>query len=312
MDASQAFDKVWHTGILYKLKRVIPHNYYLILNSYLSDRYFSVKHNNELSNLHPIQSGVPQGSVLGPYLYLIYTADIPTTTSTEIAMFADDTAILSINENPDTATENLQFHLNLLGDWLLTWRIKVNHSKSAQVTFTTRHSTCPPVTLNTAPIPVKTEAKYLGLHLDQRLTWKRHIEAKRNQLNLKYRQLYWLLGRKSKLSVKNKVLVYNSILKPIWSYGLPLWGCAKPTRLKSIQQFQSKVLRSIVNAPWYVTNQRIHEDLRVPFIHEEIHSLATRYHEKLSQHRNELVALLSTDDLRERRLNRKWPHDLLT
>jgi retron-type reverse transcriptase len=79
LDVAQAFDRVWHLGLLYKLKKVLPTDYYLILKSYLSHRYFQTKVNFEISSYHPIQAGVPQGSVLGPILYLIFTADIPTT-----------------------------------------------------------------------------------------------------------------------------------------------------------------------------------------------------------------------------------------
>jgi len=95
-----------------------------------------------------------------------------------MATFADDTAILSADPDPVRATEKLQHHLNLLQNWLEQWRIKVNPTKSAQVTFTTRRDICPPVYLHNTHIPVKKGVKYLGLHLDEKLTWKTHIKAK--------------------------------------------------------------------------------------------------------------------------------------
>jgi hypothetical protein len=222
LDIQQAFDKVWHQGLLYKLKKIMPSQLYLILKSYLSNRYFNIKTNKDETSYHPIQAGVPQGSVLGPFLYLIYTADIPTTHETNIATFADDTAILALDENPIIASEKLQNHLNLLQQWLRKWKIKVNNNKSVQIMFTTKATECPPVMLNDEPIPMKNEVKYLGLHLDRRLTWKAHIKAKKHQLNIKTKQMNWLIGRKSQLSLENKIIIYKVILKPIWTYGIEL------------------------------------------------------------------------------------------
>ena len=195
LDISQASDRIWHPGILFKLKHVITSNYYLLLKSYLADWNFVVRHNNTLSGHYTIEAGVPQRNVLGPLQFLIFRADIPQAGNTTTASFADGVAVLSVNEDPVSATRHLQTHLNSLAEWYTRWRIKVNEAKSVQVTFTTRKNICPPLTFNNAPIPVSTEVKYLGLHLDQRLTWNTHIQAKHRQLNIKFRQLYWLLGR---------------------------------------------------------------------------------------------------------------------
>jgi hypothetical protein len=128
--------------------------------------------------------------VLGPSLYLIYTADLPTTDDTTIANFADDTALLTIDSDPALASQKLQQHLDLLQEWFDKWKIKINQTKSSQLTFTTKRTNCPPAAINNIQIPVQTEVKYLGLYLEQKLTWQRHIQTKRQQLNLKVRQVH--------------------------------------------------------------------------------------------------------------------------
>jgi hypothetical protein len=270
LDIQQAFDRVWHDGLLYKLKTTLPSPYYLLLKSYLTDRYSQIKFNTATSANFPIHSGVPQGSVLGPLLYLIFTADIPIRNDTVIATFADDTAILASNEDPQTASQSLQTHLNHLEAWLNKWRVTVNETKSAHVTFTTRRTNCPAISINGTQLPIANKVKYLGLILDQKLTWKTHITAKKTQLTLKLRQMHWLIGRKSKLTVENKLLLYKVILKPIWTYGVQLWGCTKPSNTKIIQRLQSKILRQAFNAPWYVSNKTLHESSGIPFVADEI------------------------------------------
>jgi len=131
---------------------------------YIAERNFAVRHNNTLSDHYPIEAGVPQGSVLGPLRFLICTADIPKAGNTTIVSFVDGVTVLSVNEDPVSATRQLQTHLNSLAEWYTRWRIKLSQAKSVQITFTNRKNICPPLTFNNAPIPVSTEVKYLDLH----------------------------------------------------------------------------------------------------------------------------------------------------
>lgn len=309
LDISQAFDKVWHSGLLYKIKKYLPHKFYLLLKSYITDRYFLVKHQEEYTELIPIRSGVPQGSVLGPVLYLIYTMDLPTTRQTLTATYADDTTIMASHTDPKIASRNLQDNINQVEQWLKTWRIKVNEQKSVHVTFTTKREICPPVKINNKQIPQTKTAKYLGMHLDSRLTWKIHIWNKRKQLGYKLSKMYWLLNRKSKLSLDNKVLLYKSMIKPIWTYGIQLWGSTANSNIEILERFQSKLLRIIVDAPWYVTNEIIRRDLHIPTIKEEINNYCKAYINRLDNHPNKLANRLLKENSDKRRLKRFKPLD---
>jgi hypothetical protein len=91
-------------------------------------------------------------------------------------------------------------------------------------------------------------AEYLGMTLDAKLRWKEHVKKKIEELNIKYRKVKWLLGRMSQLSIENKILVYNQIIKLVWTYRIQLWGCASKSNIKRVQKFQNIVLRGIVNA----------------------------------------------------------------
>jgi hypothetical protein len=110
----------------------------------------------------------------------------------------------------------------LLEAWATKWKVKINETKSTQVTFTLRKNRCSPVFFNNILIPESPSVKYLGMHMDGKLNWREHIAKRRKQTDLKFKQLYWLLGRKSPLSLENKVLVYKAVIKPIWTYGIEL------------------------------------------------------------------------------------------
>lgn len=313
LDISQAFDRVWHEGLLFKLKNALPDHLYRILNSFLQQRHFIVQNGEALSGLCPVKAGVPQGSVLGPVLYLVFTADLPTSESLTTGTFADDTAILAAHSDPKIASQLLQTGLNDISHWLKKWRIKANETKSVNVTFTLRRGSCPPVVLNNIEVPQADHVKYLGLHLDKRLTWQKHIFTKRKQLGIQTRKLYWLIGRKSQLSLDNKILLYKAILKPVWTYGIQLWGTASHSNIEILQRFQNKALRMITNAPWFVPNELLHRDLRIPTVKEEIVRHTKSYKERIEQHPNSLARPLM-DNLpvnQSRRLKRKIPQDLI-
>jgi hypothetical protein len=121
--------------------------------------------------------------------------------------------------------------------------------------------------------------------------------------------MYWLIGRNCKLSLENKILPYKTIIKPIWTYGAEIWGCASKSNISIIQGSQSKILCMTAIAPWYVPNITLYEDLNVPLVKEVIKQRSTRYHNKIEGHVNVLIQPL-LEPHNERRLNRNWPADL--
>jgi len=159
LDVSQAFDKVWRPGIVYKIKNCLP-TFFPFLKSYLSNRQFRTRVKGEVSALFPINSGVPQGSVLGPMLYLLFTSDLPQAPNVTIGTFADDTVILTCHTDVLRASFCLQEYLNIIQSWLHTWKIKINVSKSTYLTCTLRRDPSPPIYLNNVETPPAKTVKY--------------------------------------------------------------------------------------------------------------------------------------------------------
>jgi hypothetical protein len=138
-----------------------------------------------------------------------------------------------------------------------------------------------------------------------------YIFRKRKQLGLTLTKMHWLLGRKSQLSTTNKLLLYKTIFKPIWTYGIQLWGTASTSNIEILERFQSKVLRMNVDAPCYVPNSLFRRDLSCPTVKEEIRRYSSQYSARLSAHPNDLIVnLIELPD--NRRLRRHLPNDLPT
>jgi hypothetical protein len=119
--------------------------------------------------------------------------------------------------------------------------------------------------------------------------------------------MYWLIGKNAQLSFENKMLLYKTIIKPIWTYGAEIWG--SKFNISIIQRSQSKILSMIANVPWHVPNITLHEYLNVPFVKEVIKQRCTRYHNEIEGHVNILIQPL-LESHNERRLKRNWPADL--
>ncbi|PNF35561.1 hypothetical protein B7P43_G03721 [Cryptotermes secundus] len=148
----------------------------------------------------------------------------------------------------EESTTKLQLAADNIATWTRKWRIKLNETKSTYISFTNQKINQRSVSLNGVRIPPANTAEYLGMALDAKLRWKEHIKKKPEELEIKFRKMSWLIGRRSELSMY-KLLLYKQMLRPVWTYGAQLWGCAKQCNIEVIQRYQNKVLRRIADAP---------------------------------------------------------------
>jgi hypothetical protein len=147
------------------------------------------------------------------------------------------------------------------------------------------------VNLFREPIPWVNDARYLGVILDKRLTWLKHIDQVRKKAAQRLGILGPLLNRRSGLSTRNGVLLYKQLIRPLMDYACPVWRFAPRSYIKRLQVVQSKCLRIATNAPWYIGNRQIHDDLGVPYF-SDLSSLAERFNSKLADVANPLVEKL--------------------
>jgi len=193
-----------------------PPDLYAIIKSYLLQRTFRVKFGEVVTQLRDINSEVPQRSVLGSVLYLLYTADLPVALDTITATYTDDTAVLAADKDHIEASQRLQESLFYIQIWLKKWRIRVNGTKSTG-DFHHPQKDVPTSNFERPEDPSNRRPRYLRLHLDRRLNWRKHVFIERKQLGIQLNKMYWMLGSKSQLSIESKLLLYKAIVKPIWT-----------------------------------------------------------------------------------------------
>ena len=174
LDISKAFDRVWHKGLLYKLNNLgVEGNFLRLIESFLSDRYQRVTLNGQSSDWTPVEAGVPQGSILGPLLFLCYINDLPDGLISNVKLFADDTALFSNVESPVESFNILNHDLSKITDWAFQWKMFFNPDITKQakdIVFSRKitNTNHPVINFNNIPVKISSNEKHLGLILDKK------------------------------------------------------------------------------------------------------------------------------------------------
>ena len=191
--------------------------------------------------------------MISPVLFSLYVNDMPSPSHhVELALYADDTAVIAMSRKPTLLVSYLESYLNDLQRWLSEWRIAINVSKSSAMIFERagrRFIQPRPLKLFGDPIQWVETTRYLGITLDKRLTWSPHIVQVRKKTAQRMGMLGSLLNRKSDLSVRNGVLLYKQLIHPMIDYACPAWRCAACTHVRRLHVLQSKCLRLVTGAP---------------------------------------------------------------
>lgn len=262
-----------------------------LIKSYLSNRNFFTTIDNEHSKARPIQAGVPQGSVIGPYLYNIYTSDLNNLKRSEIAQFADDTAIYASERRKKSLHKYLQEDINIITNYYKTWRIKLNETKTQAVYYhpKTIHKKLEDLNINNHKISWTYEAKYLGVTLDQNLKYKTHITNLSKKIGQLTGALYPLLNANSKLSLENKVHLIKTILIPAATYAGEIWHQADTNHINSVQIKINKATRLAANAPRFMTNSRLFQELDLDTIETTVLRKTQNTIANIHSHTNPLI-----------------------
>ena len=256
LDLSKAFDKVWHKGLLFKLECVGMGGSLLSwFESYLTDRSQRVVINGQSSEFLPVETGVPQGSTLGPLLFLIYMNDIVDNISCDINLFADDTSLLEVMSDPVRNTENLNRDLQTLSAWAAQWLMYFNVLKTVLMTFSLKRQThCPPVMFDGTPLPETKTHTHLGLTLTTNLSWDAHIDrliTKAGKYNNILKRLKYLLPRATIDTL------YKTKIRPILEYANEIYDNCSIKYSNKLERFQVVTARICTGCPLFTDSRKL-------------------------------------------------------
>ena len=269
LDLTKAFDCVSHQILLKKLK------YYGIIGrahdwlaSYLCNRRQFVSVNGKKSLENSINIGVPQGSILGPLMFLIYINDINNAIlSGDLSLFADDANYYNSGKDCYQVIKTVNDNLKLLSKWFLANKLSLNHIKTEAMLFCRRimYYPMPPVIIDDIPLSYSSKFKFLGLIIDNKLNWKHHINHVRAKLSSACGIFYKLRNKLSSFIAK---LLYYSIAYPYINYGCIVWCSAYNTSLESLCTIQRKLIRLMCKRDRRANTSILFHEMKLLKIHD--------------------------------------------
>src|SRR6218665_176218 len=192
-----------------------------------------------------VRNGVPQGSILGPLLFLLFINDLPNASKLlNFALFADDTSILVSHKSYDQLFSVVNLELGYVNNWCRANKLSLNVMKTNYILFTSRRKQIPPtegiLKISDALIPVVSTTKFLGVYLDRYLTWNYHTD----QISSKVAKNTGILSRISYLLSSNiRINLYYSMIHPFLAYCNLVWASNYQVRLKQLIVHQNLAIR---------------------------------------------------------------------
>ena len=271
LDLKKAFDTVCLEILLKKIYRIgIRGDFYSMIESYLKNRYQMTKINDVISKKQMIKMGVPQGSIIGPLLFILYINDISHTTNLgTFYLFADDTAICIKDNNVDELQRKINSIMLKINEWFNVNRLSLNVSKTNYQIYSRSEVPDLDIILNNTPIVRKACIKYLGVHIDENLKWSSHI----NSISSVISRNIGVMGRsRHYLSSQQLRLLYHTLILPYLNYCAIIWGRNYASNINQLVVLQKRALRIIDKKPFLHHSKPLfikHRILRLPEVVKE-------------------------------------------
>ena len=267
LDLSKAFDTINHELLLTKLRSFnLGANSIDFLNSYLTNRTQICKFSKYISTEEKIKSGVPQGSILGPFLFLCFVNDLPNVfvNMCKFMAYADDTQLLVFDKNLDNLKNKVENVIEVAQKWYNANGMKNNSSKSEVLVISTKKTdkTLVEVVENGDKKIVKSKnwIKVLGVYIDHMLSWSKQIGMVKKRATNIIRKIHRI---NKFLPLKLKLTLYNTLIVPVFNYADIIWGGCNKKQAKRLQVSQNFAVRSILGKGKYDSGKKALRELNM-------------------------------------------------
>jgi hypothetical protein len=269
LDFQKAFDTIKHDILLRKLHKYgIRGTAHKWLEDYLANRSQFVSFNNTESIRRNITHGVPQGSILGPLLFVLYINDIiEVSPSLTPIIFADDTNLFLRGKSLTETINTMNLELDKIRQWLNSNRLSLNITKTHYITFTSKRRQAQSnaqICINGQSIDCVEMTKFIGVILDSKLSWMNHISMTRTKVA---KSMGILSKARKVLSISALTTLYYSLVYPYLTYCIEIWGSAAETYLITLLKSQKKILRIMKSLPPRSPTAPIFQELNILTIH---------------------------------------------
>lgn len=261
-DISKAFDRVWHVGLIHKLRSAgVTGKILDWFKSYLTDRQQRVVLPGVASDWAYIRAGVPQGSVLGPLLFLLYINDIVNDIGANIRLFADDTSLFIIVENPVTAAVSLNADLSRISNWANTWLVTFNPNKTESLLLSRKltRPVHPPIYMQNQQISEVETHKHLGIFISNDCTWHTHIDYIKNKA---WNRIHIMRKLKFKIDRKSLEIIYTSFIRPILEYADVIWDNCTQYEKQELEKIQNEAARIAIGATKLISLDKLYSEIK--------------------------------------------------
>ena len=283
LDVSSAFDKVWHNGLLAKLGQIGVEGTFLnTISSYLADRKQVVVVDGVKSDMLAVTAGVPQGSRLGPLLFIIYMNDIVDDIESDILIFADDTSLMAIGDDPAETVEMLNRDLVKISLWAKKWKVLFNAKKSKDIIFSKKYlNNSPPLLFDETVIDRVNTHKHLGLILTSNLDFSSQVK----EVCLKANRKLSVLRSVKMLSRQTLDVLYKLTVRSVIDYALPVYyKSLKQTDLGRLENIQYRAGKIVTGALHYSSKEKLNQELGWETIVERGNMLSLNIFHKIHLH----------------------------